>query len=128
MRTATTTRSKSAPASRAKLSKKAKRPVKAAAPAPTLASEAPARSIGSTEVPKGGVALKTICGEIGINPKVARRELRKHRKLAIETKEKNPLVKHNLHTRWVFAKGDPQIAEIKKILKAYVERNGAEEE
>ena len=123
MRTATTTRSKSAPANRAKLSKKATKPVKAA----TLASEAPARSIGETAVPKGGIALKTICAEIGINPKVARRELRKHRKLAIESKEKNPLRSHNLHTRWVFAKGDPQIAEIKKVLRAYVERNGEEE-
>jgi hypothetical protein len=124
MRTATNSARKSAPANRAKLSKAAKRPVKAA----TLASEAPARSIGETAVPKGGIALKTICAEIGINPKVARRELRKHRKLAIETKEKNPLVKHSLHTRWVFAKGDPQIPEIKKVLRAYVERNGAEEE
>lgn len=123
MRTATTTRSKSAPANRAKLSKKATKPVKAA----TLASEAPARSIGETAVPKGGIALKTICAEIGINPKVARRELRKVRKEAIETKEKNPLAKHNLHTRWVFAKGDPQVPEIKKVLRAYVERNGEEE-
>lgn len=124
MRTATNSARKSAPVSRAKLSKKAKRPVKAA----TLASEAPARSIGETAVPKGGIALKTICAEIGINPKVARRELRKHRKEAIETKEKNPLVKHALHTRWVFAKGDPQIAEIKKVLRDYVERNGESDE
>lgn len=122
MRTATNSKSaKSAP--RTKLSAKAKRPVKVA----PLASTEAVRTIGETAVPKGGIALKTICAEIGINPKVARRELRKHRKLAIETKEKNPLVKHNLHTRWVFAKGDPQIAEIKKVLKAYVERNGEEE-
>src|ERR1700760_1204940 len=114
MRTATNASKKSAPANRAKLSKKATRPVKAA----TLASEAPARSIGSTEVPKGGIALKTICAEIGINPKVARRELRKVRREAIEGKEANALRKHNLHTRWVFAKGDPQIPEIKKVLRA----------
>jgi hypothetical protein len=123
MRTSTNV-SKSAPKNRAKLSKKATKPVKAA----TLASEAPARSIGATEVPKGGIALKTICAEIGINPKVARRELRKVRREAIEEKEKNALRSHNLHTRWVFAKGDPQIAEIKKVLRAYVERNGGEEE
>jgi hypothetical protein len=129
MRTVTNT-SKSAPKSHAKLSRKAKRPTKVAAEtkAAPLASKEAARTIGPTEVPKGGIALKTICAEIGINPKVARRELRKVRKVAIETKEQNALRKHDLHTRWVFAKGDPQIAEIKKTLKAYVERNGAEEE
>lgn len=122
MRTATTTtKAKGTP--RTKLSAKAKRPVKAA----TLASTEPARSIGETAVPKGGIALKTICAEIGINPKVARRELRKVRKAALESKEANALRKHNLHTRWVFAKGDPQIPEIKKVLRAYVERNGEEE-
>lgn len=126
MRTVTNSKSaKSAP--RTKLSAKAKRPVKVAA-APALASKEAARTIGETAVPKGGIALKTICAEIGINPKVARRELRKVRKAAIETKEQNALRKHDLHTRWVFAKGDPQIAEIKKTLRAYVERNGAEEE
>ena len=130
MRTTTATKTTAKTAPRTKLSAKAKRPVKVAQPEKeaTLASTAPARSIGSTEVPKGGIALKTICAEIGINPKVARRELRKVRKLAIEEKEANPLKKHNLHTRWIFAKGDPQIAEIKKVLRAYVERNGSEEE
>lgn len=123
MRTATNSARKSAPVSRAKLSKKAKRPVKAA----TLASEAPARSIGETQVGKGQVALKTICADIGINPKVARRELRKHRKEAIETKEKNALREHSLHTRWIIVKGSAQEKEIRSVLKAYVERNGAEE-
>lgn len=124
MRTATNvSKSKSAP--RTKLSAKAKKPVKVAAP---LASKEPARTIGETAVPKGGIALKTICAAIGINPKVARRELRKVRREAVETKEKNPLVKHDLHTRWVFAKSDPQVAEIRKVLQAYIERNGAEEE
>lgn len=131
MRTATNT-SKSSPKSapRTKLSAKAKKPVKVAAKkeAAPLASKEPARTIGATEVPKGGIALKTLCAQIGIVPKVARRELRKVRREAVETKEKNPLVKHDLHTRWVFAKGDPQIAEIKKILQAYVDRNGGEED
>lgn len=122
MRTATNS-AKKAPANRTKLSAKAKRPVKVA----TLASAETARTIGETAVPKGGIALKTICAEVGINPKVARRELRKVRRESIESKEKNPLAKHNLHTRWVFAKGDPQVAEIKKVLRAYVERNGEEE-
>lgn len=111
---------------RTKLSAKAKKPVKVVATAP-LASKEAARTIGATEVPKGGIALKTICAAIGINPKVARRELRKVRKLAIDSKEQNALRKHDLHTRWVFAKSDPQVAEIKKTLQAYVDRNGAEE-
>lgn len=125
MRTVTSSKSKSTTAPRTKLSAKAKRPVKVVAAAP-LASKEAARTIGETAVPKGGIALKTICAAIGINPKVARRELRKVRREAIETKEASALKKHDLHTRWVFAKGDPQIAEIKKTLQAYVDRNGAE--
>lgn len=120
MRTATQTTKVTR--SHAKLSRKAKAPVKA-----PLASKEPARTIGTTEVPKGGIALKTICAEIGINPKVARRELRKVRREAIAEKEANPLKRHDLHTRWVFAKGDPQIAEIRKVLSDYVERNGESE-
>jgi hypothetical protein len=120
MRTATNV-SKSAPKSRAALSAKAKRPVKAA----TLASDAPARSIGTTEAPKGTLPLKKLCAEIGINPKVARRELRKHRREAIEAKEKSGLTSHGLHTRW-FLSG-AQLTEARKILTDYVERNGESE-
>ena len=122
MRTATNV-SKSAPKSHAKLSKKAKQPVTVA----PLATKEAARTIGETAAPKGGIVLKQICAEVGINPKVARRELRKVRKSAIESKEQNALRKHDLHTRWVFAKSDPQVAEIRKVLADYVSRNGESE-
>lgn len=122
MRTATNV-SKSAPKNLSKLSRKAKRATKVEA-AP-LASKEAARTIGDTTAPKGTVPLKKLCAEIGINPKVARRELRKIRKEAIETKAKSPLVKHDLHTRWFLA-GD-FLKEARIVLKAYVERNGAEE-
>jgi hypothetical protein len=124
MRTATNV-SKSAPKSLSKLSRKAKRPAKEAPKAP-LASKEPARTIGETTAPKGTVPLKKLCADIGINPKVARRELRKIRREAIATKDKNPLVKHDLHTRWFLA-GD-FLKEARKVLEAYVARNGAEEE
>jgi hypothetical protein len=123
MRTATQT-TKLALTSRAKLPKKAKRPVTVAAP---LASKEATRTIGETQAPKGGIVLKQICAEVGINPKVARRELRKVRKSAIESKEQNALKRHDLHTRWVFAKSDPQVAEIRKVLADYVARNGESE-
>jgi len=125
MRTATNV-SKSAPKSHAKLSAKAKRPAKAAKPAEaTLASKATARSIGETAAPKGTVPLKKLCAEIGINPKVARRELRKVRRESIEAKEKNVLRGHDLHTRW-FLSG-AFLAEARKVLKDYVDRNGESE-
>lgn len=111
MRTATNV-SKTAPASRSKLPAKAKRPVKAAEPSETTA-------------PKGTVPLKKLCAEIGINPKIARRELRKIRREAIAGKESNALRKHDLHTRW-FLSGE-QLAEARKVLKDYVDRNGETE-
>jgi len=123
MRTATNV-SKSKVLSHAKLSAKAKRPAKVAAPeakAPLATKEA-ARTIGETTPPKGAIVLKTLCAEIGINPKVARRELRKVRREAIAEKEKNPLQKHDLHTRW-FLSGDV-LKEAREILSAYVARNG----
>src|SRR2546426_512311 len=108
MRTATNVSKSSALRSHAKLSKKAKQPPKVAAPKvekkpekeATLATKEPARSIGVTEAPKGTLPLKRLCAEIGINPKVARRELRKVRREAIAEKEKNALRTHDLHTRW----------------------------
>lgn len=118
MRTATATATKS-PASRAKLSKKATKPVKAAAP---LASKEAKRTVGETTAPKGTVPLKKLCAEIGINPKVARRELRKVRAEAIEEKTTDQLRKHDLHTRW-FLSG-PFLARAKEVLRDYVERNG----
>jgi hypothetical protein len=125
MRTQTTKTSTSKATPRTKLSAKAKKPVKVVAVAP-LASKEAARTIGETTPPKGTVPLKKLCAEIGINPKVARRELRKIRREAIAEGEKNPLVKHDLHTRW-FLSGD-FLKEARKVLSAYVERNGAEEE
>jgi len=126
MRTATATTTKTAP--RTKLSAKAKRPVKAAKPdAASLASKDAKRAIPKAPEGKGVVVLKTICAELGINPKVARRELRKHRAESIEEKSRDALRSHDLHTRWVFRKGDPQIPRIKEILRAYVERNGESE-
>lgn len=124
MRTATNVSKSKSAAPRTKLSAKAKKPVKVATAAP-LASKEPARTIGETTAPKGTVPLKKLCAEIGINPKVARRELRKIRRESIESKEKNPLVKHDLHTRW-FLQGD-FLKEARKVLTAYVERNGEEE-
>lgn len=118
MRTTTATASKSAP--RTKLSAKAKRPVKVAA-AP-LASKEAKRTVGETTAPKGTVPLKKLCAEIGINPKVARRELRKVRAAAIEGKEKDVLRGHDLHTRW-FLSG-AFLARAKEVLREYVERNG----
>jgi hypothetical protein len=125
MRTATNV-SKSAPKSHAKLSRKAKRPVKAAEPkAKPLATKEAARTIGETTAPKGTIPLKVLCAEIGINPKVARRELRKVRRESIESKEASALKKHDLHTRW-FLSGDV-LKETRKILSDYVERNGESE-
>lgn len=133
MRTATTktsTSTKTAPI-RTKLSAKAKRPVKVEATKgkkvaeATLASKDAARSIGTTEAPKGTVPLKKLCADIGINPKVARRELRKVRREAIAEKETNSLRKHDLHTRW-FLSGDV-LKEARKVLEDYVERNGESE-
>lgn len=118
MRTTTSTSKATAPI-RSKLSKKATKPVKVV--------ETKAKAAPATDLPKGVIALKQICGEIGINPKVARRELRKVRKEAIDSKEASALKKHDLHTRWVFAKSDPQVAEIRKTLAAYVARNGKSE-
>ncbi len=117
MRTATNV-SKSKAVSHAKLSAKAKRPVKAA----PLASKESQRTIGETTAPKGTVPLKRLCAEVGINPKVARRELRKVRREAIEAKEKSTLRGHDLHTRW-FLSG-AFLAEARKVLREYVERNG----
>lgn len=126
MRTVTQTKTKTA-APRTKLSKKATKPVKVVA-APPLASKAAARTIGETTAPKGTVALKVLCKEVGIDPKVARRELRKIRREAIAEGEKsNPLVaKHDLHTRW-FLSGE-FLKTARTVLVAYVARNGKEEE
>lgn len=102
--------SKKAPASHAKLSRKAKAPVKVAAPA---AKAAPAKAAeGKAKVS----VLKTICADVGINPKVARRELRRIRKA------KEGMQWHTLRTRWILT--TEQRAEVRKHLAAYVERNG----
>lgn len=110
MRTATNVSKKSAPKSLSKLSAKAKRPVKAAAE-----TKAAPKAAAATEGKKVSV-LKTLCAEVGINPKVARRELRRIRKA------KEGMQWHSLKTRWILSA--PQRAEVKKHLAAYVERNG----
>jgi nitrogenase molybdenum-iron protein alpha/beta subunit len=112
MRTATNVSKKSAPKSLSKLSAKAKRPVKATAEAKAAPKAAAAVA---TEGKKVSV-LKTLCAEVGINPKVARRELRRIRKA------KEGMQWHSLKTRWILTA--PQRAEVKKHLADYVERNG----
>lgn len=102
MRTSTSkSTKKAAPVSLAKLSRKAKAPVKAAAPA------APGKKLS---------VLKTLCAEVGINPKVARRVLRAARRA------KEGMQWHSLHTRWVLS--GAQRTEAKALLSDYVARNG----
>lgn len=107
---------KAAPVSLSKLSKKAKAPVKAAAP--KAAPKAPAVSAKAADGKKVSV-LKSICAEVGIAPKTARRVLRALRRA------KEGMLWHSLKTRWILTPA--QRAEVKKHLAAYVAKNGESE-
>lgn len=106
---------KAAPVSLSKLSRKAKAPVKVAGPkAAPVAKTAPATADG-----KKVSVLKSICAEVGIAPKTARRVLRAIRRA------KEGMQWHSLKTRWILTPA--QRSEVRKHLAAYVERNGESE-
>lgn len=71
------------------------------------------KKIAKTVEPKGGrIALKTICGELGVDPKRARVKLRRALR-----REENPAVGfHSIGSRWDLSAAEAK--EVRAILSA----------
>lgn len=77
------------------------------------ASKAKAAAKAAPAAPKGQTVLKTICAKVGIDPKTARRILRKR------MRSDRPEIKkfHTIKQRWIQTPKDAQVIE--SVLREY---------